>query len=991
MSIPRGLYTIPSHQPFLRALAEGLLQSVDGQLERLAQIRVMLPTRRAARGLRDIFPLLLDKPALLPRLQPIGDVDADELDLTLAGYGLDLEPIPPAIPKLERQFLLAELIAAKEKTMGFDQCLSLAGELAVLIDQVHTESLDFSNLSKLVPETGNLSAHWSETLHFLDIVTTVWPVILSERGQIDSAKRRVMLMDTLVALWAAHPPETPVVAAGSTGSIPVTARLLGAITHLPQGAVILPGLDKAMDDHDWACLEDTHPQRTMRNFLTGLEKTRANVKIWPSAMAAEHHPRSGWIRAMMAPAETYGAQRLKDEEREDFRSSVTICEAANPREHAAVIATAIREALEDQTTTIGLITPDRSVAERVIINLKRWNIDVDDSAGTPLARTGSGSLILSLVRAADEQFAPLPMIEILKHPYVELGHENDIRRFEEWVLRGAKPQAGWRGLSDRMESLPSDKRAVLEPFFKAAHQSLNQLETIKRAVINPAQELETVIALFENLCGGTAKAWEQEESDALSAALQTLLRELSRYDQMAFDAWAGILRDYLAQETYRKTESKHPRIVILGQLEARLLRYDLMILAGLNEGMWPSEPAHDPWMSRPMRKTFGLPPSDRSIGLSAHDFSEALHADRVLITRSLREDGADTVPSRWLQRLRTLLDAAGETSHWGNTALLRWARALDNPTSKFSRTDAPEPRPPREYRPTKLPATAIEKWINNPYEIYARRILNLRRVPAIDEDMIHAEKGSFIHAVLEEFVASSADWVPDQARFESLLTEIAVRRLHERAHMTPEWRYWKPQIPRLARDVALTELKLRTEGAQRPWRQEAEGQVLVYTSEQSGRQFIITAKADRIDRSVVDGAAIIIDYKTGTFPSNTKVLSGLAPQLPIEAYLLAHGGYGETARSVSGLCYWKIPGENPIKNVLAARSKPTIESILDDTEDGLTNLIKAFEDETTPYTAFPLSGDLYEDEKAYAHLARMTEWAVIDVNSDDPDEGEEGD
>ena len=341
MIIPNGLYTIPSHQPFLKRLAEGLLESVDGQLDQLAQIRVMLPTRRAARGLRDVFPLLIDRPALLPRLQPIGDVDADELDLTLAGYGLDLEPIPPAIPKLERQFLLAELISAKEKNLGFDQCLSLAGDLAVLIDQVHTESLDFSNLTKLVPQSDALSAHWKETLEFLEIITAVWPAILKERGQIDASERRVRLMDTLVNLWSLHPPQTPVIAAGSTGSIPATARLLGAISKLPKGAVILPGLDLELPETDWALLGDTHPQRTMLNFLTGLQKTRADVKLWPDGSGTTENSRTTWIRAMMAPAETYGSYRLGADELDDYRASVSICEAANPREHAALIATAI--------------------------------------------------------------------------------------------------------------------------------------------------------------------------------------------------------------------------------------------------------------------------------------------------------------------------------------------------------------------------------------------------------------------------------------------------------------------------------------------------------------------------------------------------------------------------------------------------------------------------------------------------------------------------
>jgi len=38
-----------------------------------------------------------------------------------------------------------------------------------------------------------------------------------------------------------------VIAAGSTGSMPATAKLLATIAHLRHGAVVLPGLDTDLD------------------------------------------------------------------------------------------------------------------------------------------------------------------------------------------------------------------------------------------------------------------------------------------------------------------------------------------------------------------------------------------------------------------------------------------------------------------------------------------------------------------------------------------------------------------------------------------------------------------------------------------------------------------------------------------------------------------------------------------------------------------------
>ncbi|HAJ90267.1 MAG TPA: double-strand break repair protein AddB, partial [Rhodospirillaceae bacterium] len=361
--IRHGLFTIPSGTGFLKRLAEGLLtmsQENQGDDFALTRMRVLLPTRRAGRELRDAFlGLSKGKPLLLPRLQPIGDVDAEEIELYLSGYGATGYDIPPAISSIERQFLLAPLIQKKDPSLGLDAALSLAGELARLIDTVHTEDLDFKGLQDIVPAT--LATHWQKTLEFLEIITTYWPMILADRGQIDPADRRNRLLKSLAQLWREHPPETPVIAAGSTGSIPSAGELLKTIAGLPQGMVILPGLDVELEAESWENITDTHPQATMRNLLERMNKTRADVRIWPEAAGRSSH-RAELLRSVMRPADRFGVtdhasltQGLKD---------LNIIETATPREEAAVIALAIRETLETPQQTACFITPDRMLARR---------------------------------------------------------------------------------------------------------------------------------------------------------------------------------------------------------------------------------------------------------------------------------------------------------------------------------------------------------------------------------------------------------------------------------------------------------------------------------------------------------------------------------------------------------------------------------------------------------------------------------------------------
>ena len=213
---------------------------------------------------------------LLPAMRAIGDVDEDELALgeddAAGAAALDC---PPAIGDLERQLLLAQLIrqweagrAGARSNQG--QAVRLAGELARLIDQVQTARLDFAGLETLVE--GDLAEHWQQTLRFLQIVTEAWPSLLASRHGIDPAERRNRMLGALTAHWQESPPEGPVIAAGSTGSVPATADLLAVVAGLPRGVVILPGLDSGLDDDSWAALGETHPQFGMAQLLERLEE-----------------------------------------------------------------------------------------------------------------------------------------------------------------------------------------------------------------------------------------------------------------------------------------------------------------------------------------------------------------------------------------------------------------------------------------------------------------------------------------------------------------------------------------------------------------------------------------------------------------------------------------------------------------------------------------------------------------------------------------------
>lgn len=970
----RHLYTIPADVPFLERLAEGILERSGGLTPDLARMLVLLPTRRACRTLRDTFLRLSDGvPVLLPRLQPLGDVDQDELDLRLAGlYGVDgLASVPPAIESSKRLFLLMGLIEKWNDDLSPDQSLQLAKSLAVLLDQVHTEDLDYTKLAQLVPES--LSEHWQLTLKFLTIITEAWPLILEQEQQIDPADRRNRLRKLMAQSWQDSPPTTPVIAAGSTGSIPSTASLLDVVSRMEQGAVILPGLDLELDETSWQTLEDTHPQATMRALLTRFGANRQDVQLW-GKQPAPATPRRLLGRALMQPADTVQIwTQYNDAQKQELQQSlqdITLIEADTPSEEALAIAVLMRETLETPGATASLITPDRTLARRVCSALRQWNVLVDDSAGTALPATAAGQLATMALACALENFTPLSVLNLLRHPYNKIGNDPVlIARFDKSLCRGARPRPGLAGLKERAD--------LLTPILPEINDLLAQLGatfaplTELRGKHLPSDFAKALAEVCETLAGSRDFLWGQDDGEALSAILRDFINHAESLQPIDLAAFASLLQQMMAQCSVRPSYGGHSRLTILGQLEARMVSSDLMILGSLNENSWPAEPQHDPWMSRPMRQEFGLPSPDRSIGLSAHDFVQALSQKRVALTRSLKAGGVQTVPSRWLQRFSTLRVAANLQLDT-DPACLAWARYLYQPATDPAPAICPEPRPETSERPVQLSATWIEKWLKNPYQVYAAKILRLRLLDVIDQESDASDRGSFIHDILQEFVEQTRDRLP--ADPQGLLYAIAERKIEEQGLDSAAWQYWKPRLDRALAWVAQQE---------KTWRETAMPYLIEATGTHDftladGSTFTLTAKADRIDRLKTGGVAII-DYKTGTPPPKSQMLSGQACQLPLEGVLMRKGGYGEIL-PVALLSHWKISGGSEAGRVQDTDPYKDGDMIAS-AETGLLTLASQYRQPNMPYKAtVPAGNRLYDDEKAMAHLARTAEWSSIDTD-----------
>ena len=895
------LYTIAAHRAFADALVVGLMRQHDG--DALARGLILLPNNRAARAVTDAFVRASGGGLILPRLVPIGDADLGEA----TGAAIDLieEDVPPPIADYARRMTLARLVgeerAAAGQPVSAAEAVRLAGDLARTLDQLLVEEVAPACLADLDlgPE---LTEHWSRALETFRIVLDRWPAELARAGAIDAVDRRARLLGRLERRWRTSPPPGFVCAAGITDPAPAVARLLRCIAEAPRGQVVFAGLDLGLPDEEWDALGphdpdpvsgfrraaiETHPQYHLKLLLYRMGVARGEVSNWRGGGAMvgwgadSDSARGRAVANALAPADFTGKwTTLPAADRR--LTGVVVAELATPAEEAQAIALALREALEQPGRTAALVTPDRALARRVVAHCERWRIDVVDTAGQPLALLPPGTLLLALAEAAAQRFAPLALLTLLKHPLVRrddrLAWLDGVRALDR-RLRGPRPPAGLDGiavaLDGRIPEFWAAVRVLLDPVadtFAAGPQPFVNL----LACLREAADALCGVALWEGPNGRAA-------SDFIEALEANASAGLALVDPGEV---APILRTLLDEVAVRLPAGQgHPRLAIYGLSEARLQAADLMVLGGLNEGVWPNRPAPDPWLAPRIRAALGLQGLERRIGVAAHDFAQGLGAPRALITRARRDASAPALASRFWLRLQAMAGDRFERDH----RLEHWTRALDA-APDHRPADRPAPMPPAALRPRAISVTEVDRLKADPYAFYARRVLGLSPLDPVDADPTAAWRGTAVHDILEA-------WWKEDACDPPALASRATRMLAE-AQVHPLLRaLWQPRLKEAIDWIVATVAAQGTTG-RRILAAEGKGRIEVAGVALSGRY-------DRIDR-LPNGDLGVIDYKTGKPPSAAAVREGFSLQLGLLGMIAERGGFADVAGRAGAFEYWSF-------------------------------------------------------------------------------------
>lgn len=980
-----NLWSIAPENDFLAVLAEAVRRGTlleDGGDFALPDWTILVPTRRAARALSEILLAQSGRSAiLLPRIRPIGDIDEDVLADSVA-----TEELPAAISGAGLTHLLIDLVSdwagrnpqialARDIARSPSQSLQLALSLQQLLGEAETEETGFANLGEAFDL--DLAGHRGAILNLLDVIAGDLPPRLHKKGLTTPSLRRNRLLRLEAERIGAGSQGGPMVAAGSTGSNPAARELLRTIALKENGAVVLPGLDLLLDEEAWEAIDPQHPQHAMKTMLAQWRVERANVKPLGAAGGARQALLSEAMRPASATdgwnAGLSGAPGM---------AGVALVEAHDRHEEALAIALRLKQFLAQEAGRAALITPDRDLGRRVAAALMRWNIAIDDSGGEALARQPLGSLLVLIIRARLTDFSAHELPALVHHPLAQFGLTGPrLASLKEMLdvccFRGMPAGSGIAQLAERVSAArqgageahahPMLKRITGEDWVELAAFAGRIAAALAQSDAEPRTFAEHVTRLRAMLATVAPQAAGPEARD-LDLFLEAVAEEGGWEKKIAFRDCAPVILHHLAVTPVRPPLDAQARITILGLLEARLVPLDLAILGGLNDGIWPQLADTGPWLNRSMRDVIGLSHPERNTGITAHDFVQGLGRKEAMITWSRRIAGKPVLPSRWILRLRAVLELRGlkRGAHLSQN-LPRLARRLDRAPA-FEPLPRPAVRPEVALRPSRFSVTEIETLVRDSYAVFARRVLEVEPLEDPEEGPDAGLRGTLVHAAIGRWLHDP--FADDDAGNLGQLLRRGREAFAPYLGLPEVARLWWPRFERMAKALMPIERELRSMLA--GVHVETQGKIPLVAG---GIEHWLRARADRID-ILGDGSIRILDYKTGALPSWSQVASGFAPQLTLESVIAEQGGFGGLARSkVSGIAYLAVGGGQEEASLVAPPGKFDLNSTAERHHQLLLGLLAAYQLAETAY--MPRHNLLTEEERSsFDHLSRRGEWEL---------------
>lgn len=893
---------IPSNYNFLESLQRYIVSNFKNDLDR-SSMAIFLPSRRAVNELKRIFLYNSKNSVILPNIKAIGDIDYDEI-VSLNYDNID-KYIDLTKPTSNIKYKLMMIKKLTEEGLSIDQAINLSNDLEGFFLEVEQHELKLEDLNNIVDD--EYSIHWQKVLKFLKNFGQKWKNYLEENNIISNNLHILSNIRCFEENFKQNQPEHPIIFAGIFTDIKATNNLIKTLSRYDNVYYFMKGY---LPDTIAEEIDSNYYYNNLPFDLEDVENlTYDDLKVVENVDFIN--------KAMDNYSLTYSWHNVKEK-----KLDIEYFECENIYEEIEKITIYILDYIAKNGLKNIAVIADQDYAHLIDLNFKKYNLPVNNTFGNKYTNNNFIKYFLLIIQCYLENFKKEYFIDLLNNERVSFGLDEEELKNNLFKLT-----------KNVFSSSIAD--GDLEYYIKNADDELGLfLEKIKDyfSIFKEKCNIKTLLLKHLELTKNISKEFGDKDIEVVEYITKNLADNIEFYGDVDLETYYKLLNYILSQQSYSDNYSVYPAINIISRQEARLINYDLVFVFNMNDGVFPKNIPTDPWMSKSMRKKFGLPPKELEIGKSAYDFIQLLSQRQVVITRSKKIAGNISFESRFLQRLKTLLKCSNTILKTNRDVVetYKFANSQKN-ENKFYR-ERPKPNPPEIYRPKKIFATALTNLLKNPYDIYAKYILNLDKLDIFVEN-IPARIGTLIHNIFEDYEKGliKKENIKDvvisrlNALNNDIITKLYSDKIEETFKNFLTLRHSCDKI--IPEAVKFMNLSGLTIGAQ-------------------------------IDRIEINGKnAIAIDYKTGNLPSKKSVLNLTELQLPVEALILEQNGY-----FVDATKYWYINYKNCVVTYITMER-----DFLEKTKTYLTTIVNYFKDK--PYTATNKN-----QNSAYNHLSRIDEW-----------------
>lgn len=853
------------YEDFLSTLADFIISKFPCNRS-LPNLKVILPTGKDCLVLQQILTQKLNN-TFLPTIISI-------LELSTEGeeaFKIPIEKVD-SISYLEYKILLSNIIKKFSKLkLNTFQSLECSASLINLFDEFNYNYISIESLSNLF--TAECAEHWQLIYEFLyyahyEIVDALKLINTSQH----SIYHIRMLEAEIERL--SNIQESYVIVAGIMGQNAVTWNFLKNIALSERGFIILPPIPRFSDVTIKACNNQVHsPLYCLGQLLDILNRQLSDFKILPNSNS---FIQSSAFDGLLLNENHITKQNSYDDKIEYFEFDNIFQEAEKISQFCT----------KEKQAKIAIIITNENLKESYISFLNKYELNFQDECGISLLDTDIFQLVMNISKILCTEFCLSDLFILLKNPIL---HCDNVLLIENLLSSTKKFTASLTEISALVFTIEDEQ---LKNWWSLIANSLliDEIEHIKSARFDML--LKKVIVATENIC---SHIWQRNHGLKISQFFAEIMRCRINFFVDDVEDFPEMLKNLVLGAKLHNVRPDECNIVICHPKDAVLTKYDVVILADFSEGSWPRSASANPWLNRKAQEDLGCNANQVKRSAALYNFYLLLHNPRVIITRSIKQANNVTTRSSFVMKLMHISPSAIITKSNHKSHFIDNKYYLSNNTNITS-----------SHFPAIISATDIEVLIRNPYNFYLKKILQLRKLENIILQPQLSHFGNFIHKAIEKYTQDyDPQWQDKRASF----IEIGNYLLKELKLPLHTQKIWLAKFEAIAAEFIKFDSSRRFNSTS--IYSEIKGRLKIRIIDQD---IEIVSIADRIEVDKYN-VGTILDFKTGAIPSNIEVLSGLSPQLIIEAITLIEGGFDINC-DLGKLIYVKISSSEPYIKII---------------------------------------------------------------------------